>query len=1012
MDEFVLLSNELASKWAGIMWPAVWQSTVLGLTLLFASKCLRGAPATLRCWLWMLIPLRLLAMPLLSISLPVLPALPPANLGEAAEYRVSAPASHTEPQEIASYTPTPSGELISAFPQGEGAPAPPVAVRGERLGWVFYLMAAWVLGVLVAGVRMLRGWSWMRRIVSEGRTVTDGPLVDGAIRMGAMFGLRSLPQLIITSAPVSPFTGGLFRPVVVFPEALIRQISAPQLSAVLAHEFAHLRRRDPMYGLVLGVCEALYFFHPVVHLVRQRIFFERERACDALVLEKSQARPGAYARALYAAAQVAQGARHPAHSPILVAESFHELEQRLAALGAGIRPRARLTRGSIAFLALLGVLCVPQIALTRAEHVEARTAQLVPGRGAQDRELASPPDVGVSKVALDERVQGAAPEGTPMATAATRILHFPKDRSMGTLHVRRGPLQRRYRLGPNYSNMPERDFVADAQGDVEVPADMALTLIVAMEGGRPNLMPLRALAPDDLYGVSIYQPEEMRIDANTTVMPHIGALTGLKELELTLPELDDRGFAHLAKLSELQVLDVVTRGGAGVSDAGLAVLESLKSLEVLRLWSGMTDRALAHVGTLSSLRELSISGNNLSGAGIASLAPLAHLEFLRIEGGNFGDGALRDLHVIPGLRSLHLFSELATVSDAGMLHVGRIATLEELRFSWLRGVTARGLAHLKPLSKLQLIDVHRAPIGDAGLAVLGGLRSLNEIWINDEQALITDVGISSLQNLPKLERLYLMGARQLTAAGLQHLGEIHSLRKLWLLGGPYMDDNGVEQLAGLRRLQELSIDVKTKKATDRTLQVLGGISELRRLEVRFGTLGTPFSVTGVNQLNRLTHLRSLDVWGVKHDGAVLDLSGLKELEDISILLDTFHDDDLLSLGRLTKLQRLRVDGVSDRGLEHLKGLRELRVLSAGPDLTDTGLRYLQPMQYLTELSIGGQFSVEGLATLPPVDRLTITNYTPLTRGEQDRVKRSLVHVGNVKFQDPAATQEKAFGAGQ
>jgi hypothetical protein len=74
MSSFFEIANMLAGRWLDVMWPVVWQSTVLAATVYLLTLCIRRASAAVRFWLWMLVPLRLLVMPLITISLPLLPA--------------------------------------------------------------------------------------------------------------------------------------------------------------------------------------------------------------------------------------------------------------------------------------------------------------------------------------------------------------------------------------------------------------------------------------------------------------------------------------------------------------------------------------------------------------------------------------------------------------------------------------------------------------------------------------------------------------------------------------------------------------------------------------------------------------------------------------------------------------------------------------------------------------------------------------------------------------------------
>ena len=67
--------------------------------------------------------------------------------------------------------------------------------------------------------------------------------------------------------------------------------------AVLAHEVAHIRRRDPAILLAAHIATAVYWFHPLCWLAAARLRAESERACDDAAL-RTGLLPSGYARDL------------------------------------------------------------------------------------------------------------------------------------------------------------------------------------------------------------------------------------------------------------------------------------------------------------------------------------------------------------------------------------------------------------------------------------------------------------------------------------------------------------------------------------------------------------------------------------------------------------------------------------------------------------------------------------------------------------------------------------------
>lgn len=68
---------------------------------------------------------------------------------------------------------------------------------------------------------------------------------------------------------------------------------------MLAHELAHVRRRDYLANLIQMAAETLLFHHPAAHWISRRIRTEREYCCDDVAVSVGTD-PADYARALAA----------------------------------------------------------------------------------------------------------------------------------------------------------------------------------------------------------------------------------------------------------------------------------------------------------------------------------------------------------------------------------------------------------------------------------------------------------------------------------------------------------------------------------------------------------------------------------------------------------------------------------------------------------------------------------------------------------------------------------------
>lgn len=128
------------------------------------------------------------------------------------------------------------------------------------------------------------------------RWVTDHevPLAGPVVAVAAEVGLRGRVRLVATGEQLA-VTVGLVRPYVVVSTALVETLGRAELRAVLAHEQAHLRRRDPLRVLVARVLVAHLWFLPVARDLRRRARSGFELAAD-------RAAAGRYGRSALAGA--------------------------------------------------------------------------------------------------------------------------------------------------------------------------------------------------------------------------------------------------------------------------------------------------------------------------------------------------------------------------------------------------------------------------------------------------------------------------------------------------------------------------------------------------------------------------------------------------------------------------------------------------------------------------------------------------------------------------------------
>jgi TonB family protein len=117
-------------------------------------------------------------------------------------------------------------------------------------------------------------------------------------RSGAFRQAEIDPTAILISPAISgPVTIGVRHRILLLPPGFIEQIGEADLDAVLAHEFAHMRRHDFAKNLLYELLSLPIAYHPLLWLTRSRLAETRELVCDAVAAEAVTGRER-YARSL------------------------------------------------------------------------------------------------------------------------------------------------------------------------------------------------------------------------------------------------------------------------------------------------------------------------------------------------------------------------------------------------------------------------------------------------------------------------------------------------------------------------------------------------------------------------------------------------------------------------------------------------------------------------------------------------------------------------------------------
>jgi len=99
----------------------------------------------------------------------------------------------------------------------------------------------------------------------------------------------------------SAATMGWLKPIIILPVGFAAGLAPSEVEAVIAHELAHIKRRDYFVSLLQSCVECLLFYHPCVRLISWNVHCLREECCDDIAIDSTGGERKSFAQALIAA---------------------------------------------------------------------------------------------------------------------------------------------------------------------------------------------------------------------------------------------------------------------------------------------------------------------------------------------------------------------------------------------------------------------------------------------------------------------------------------------------------------------------------------------------------------------------------------------------------------------------------------------------------------------------------------------------------------------------------------
>ena len=355
------------------------QSSILFLVIWIVFRCVPSFPPNSKAWIWRLAFLKPIAglLPFAAVTLHILAppsALPTPDLNYISSSQFSQSTTQATSKTVVPNAPEPSIDLL--------------------------------LFLWIAGAASIAGWALISRLQAAKIVRNAEPIANPQIKtvldnLLSKANLSTEISLLLSSEVQSAMLFGGRRNIVVLPASCTDN---DEIRMMLAHEVAHIVRRDLAWQTITWIVRCLFFFNPIVWLAVQSSQLDHESATDRYACELAGVPVQTYAEMLLRATVVTRNPLVP--GALSVGESYRTIHRRLEAMNHFNTKPNPMRKTAVGLVALATIGLIPMYQFAQAQSDQSIDAK--------------------SKVSSTKKKSKEAPKQAKPLTEAERIALIPK----------------------------------------------------------------------------------------------------------------------------------------------------------------------------------------------------------------------------------------------------------------------------------------------------------------------------------------------------------------------------------------------------------------------------------------------------------------------------------------------------------------------------------------------------------------------------------------------------------
>lgn len=156
----------------------------------------------------------------------------------------------------------------------------------KQIGFTNILMSGWLAGVLLLAAKTVYDQLRLKQALRTGRKIDTPSLSAVFHETKQQLGVKQTVQFVASERIPGPAVVGFNKPAIVISPSLLITLQKDQLQYILAHEFAHIQRRDVAVNWLMHIILIIHWFNPLLWLAVHKARQDQEMACDACALNR------------------------------------------------------------------------------------------------------------------------------------------------------------------------------------------------------------------------------------------------------------------------------------------------------------------------------------------------------------------------------------------------------------------------------------------------------------------------------------------------------------------------------------------------------------------------------------------------------------------------------------------------------------------------------------------------------------------------------------------------------